>query len=42
LIDDFINSKGAFEAGKSERRGVFSNLLIGAHLRYGDIALWRE
>lgn len=42
LIEDFINSSGAFEASKNQRKAVFSNLLIDAHSRQGDVALFME
>jgi len=42
LVNDFINSTGAFAAGKSQRKAVFSNLLIDSSNRYADIALFKE
>jgi hypothetical protein len=41
-INDFVNSAGAFEASKGLRKQIFSDLMIDALSRQGDVALFAE
>lgn len=40
LAEDFVNS--GLAGGLAQRKEVFSNLLIDAYIRLGDITLFRE
>jgi hypothetical protein len=42
LADDFINSTSVSAEIQATRRAVLSNLLIDAHIRFGDISLFKE
>lgn len=42
MIEDFINSDKALISARDQRKTVFSNLLIDANIRFGDILIFRE